>query len=405
LFDSLAVFAGGCTLQAAESVCGSDLDSLESLVEKSLVRQEHGRYSMLETIREFAHERLNHRGTVAEVCSRHARFFAGIADIVRQEIRGAGQARAIEQLRTERDNVRAAIEWEMGVDPAVYVRLVAAIGATWAQFIGSTTEASRWLALALDVDPNMDAQLRATLHKGAATTAMHAGDYSTMRMHAQAAMELRRTSGDDELFIDSLSRLADATLLSGDLARANELYVKAIASARASGHRAPLAEALGNLGYLLLAEGDAVGAIEVCTESIELHRALGNRSGVAAGHCNLGLASLIIGRLDAAAASFRDGLELSVEIGQAGLRACCIEGLAAVATARGANELAARLVGHAGSLLSNAGSVFQPVESEVHERTLTTLRAQLAGGALDAVLDAGRRMPSDEAIAQALSID
>jgi len=119
----------------------------------------------------------------------------------------------------------------------------------------------------------------------------------------------------------------------------------------------------------------------------------------------LGLASLLIDRLDEAAASFREGLELSVEIGQSGLQACCVDGLAAIASARGAHEVSARLIGHSEAVLARAGAVLQPIESALHERTLEKVRAQLGASAVDAALDAGRRMLPKEAIAQALSID
>src|SRR5205823_13619090 len=110
LFRRLAVFSGGCTLAAAEEICGADLDSVQSLVDKSLLRFDEERYPMLETIREYAAERLEDSDEAAEVRRRHADFFLALAESANMSAEG-DYGRRYDVIPPEQDNLRAAIDW------------------------------------------------------------------------------------------------------------------------------------------------------------------------------------------------------------------------------------------------------------------------------------------------------
>ena len=124
LFAQMAVFSGGGTLDAAERICPADLDTLESLVDKSLVRADAGRdeelrFAMLETIRELALERLAAESDADGVRRRHAEYFLDLATKAEDELRGPDQGRWLHRLELEHDNFRAALSWSLGgADPS-----------------------------------------------------------------------------------------------------------------------------------------------------------------------------------------------------------------------------------------------------------------------------------------------
>ncbi len=125
---SLSVFAGGCTLTAAEEVAGVDLDTLQSLVEKSLLRFSSERYWMLETIREYAVERLHDAPAASDVIERHARFYTQLSQSGHGELRGPAQEEWLERLERELENLRTAIRWTQEHDKSLEVELA---GTSW----------------------------------------------------------------------------------------------------------------------------------------------------------------------------------------------------------------------------------------------------------------------------------
>ena len=128
LFARLAVFAGGCTLDAAEDVCEADLDLLQSLVEKSLLRHTGNRFWMLETVREFAAERLQEREEAGEILERQAIWYRGLAKTAQGELGGAAATEWLARLDDDLENLRRAIGWAQEHDERLEVELVEA---TW----------------------------------------------------------------------------------------------------------------------------------------------------------------------------------------------------------------------------------------------------------------------------------
>ena len=189
LFARLSVFAGGCTLDAAEDVLGANVDVLQSLIEKSLVRHEGERYSMLETIREFARERLDESPDVDAVEVRHAAWFARLVERAAPELEGPDQHAWLDTLAVEHDNIRAALRRCLDRGDSEQAVQIGASCATFWWIHGHWTEGRRWLDEALAASTTRDST-RAKALEGAAESGCPAARHRS----SQAAR--RREPGD-----------------------------------------------------------------------------------------------------------------------------------------------------------------------------------------------------------------
>ena len=174
LFARLAVFTGGGTLDAVEAVCDADLDVLTSLLDKSLVRRTGERVWMLETIREFASEQLDANPGADELRDRHAGYYLALAEASDRELRGPGQADALERFASERDDLRAAFERLLERDPPAALQLVAALWAFWFMR-GHFQEGREMLLAALERAATEPTEARASALVGAGLLAVGAG--------------------------------------------------------------------------------------------------------------------------------------------------------------------------------------------------------------------------------------
>ena len=232
LFARLAAFAGGCTIEAAESVCGTTdlevVDGLASLTDKGLARlegtDEEPRFTMLETIREYAAERLEESATVDELRRRHAEYFLALAEEAEPNLIGIGShAEWLDRLERDHDNIRAAMDWlETSGETDRVLRLAAALWRFW-DLKGHLVEGRRRLEGALRADDRPTAA-RANALSGAADMALTSGDVATGRRWAEEALELHRTLGDAWGTAFSLLMFAYAVGQEGDWARAQQLY-------------------------------------------------------------------------------------------------------------------------------------------------------------------------------------
>jgi predicted ATPase/class 3 adenylate cyclase len=206
LFARLAVFAGGRTLEAIEAVCdpGGELDvfdGVESLLEKSLLRQEEGpdgepRFVMLETIHEFARERLEEGGEAEEVKRAHAEFFLALAEETEPELRGPRQFSWFERLETEHDNLRAALSWSLETGNAeLRLRIGGALRWFW-NVRGYAGEGWRWVAAGLSGGEAAPAAVRAEALLGLGDLAQRQGDYERATEDLEASLALCREAGD-----------------------------------------------------------------------------------------------------------------------------------------------------------------------------------------------------------------
>jgi predicted ATPase len=304
-FARLSVFAGGFTLEAAEWVSGvgslvsevpfadglSDTrhlipDTLElvaSLVDQSLVRQVAGpdgtsRLSMLETIREYARERLEFNGDAEAVRHRHGQVFLALAESAEPELAGPEQAVWLDRLETDHDNLRQALTTfrELGATQDE-LRLAAALWRFWWQR-GFLSEGRDWLENAIaDADAQAEPAILASAHDGAGALAEAQGDLAAAALHHEAALRLRREIGDRSGEVRSLTDFGIVADKMGDPAQAVRLFEEGIALARSADDRPRLAACLANLGFVSLDQGDHQRAAAAFRESLELFRDLGDR--------------------------------------------------------------------------------------------------------------------------------
>jgi predicted ATPase/DNA-binding XRE family transcriptional regulator len=420
LLRRLAVFVGGCTLEAAEAVCGTAagmsvdvLEGLAKLVDNSLVyveeQQSHlpalpePRVMILETIREFALECLHADGEAAELQRRHVSYLLDLAENAEVELTGADQAAWLGRLEAEHDNIRAALSWTREhSEAALGLRLAGALWRFW-EAHGHLSEGRRWLDdLLTRAGRETPEAVRAKALHGAGALAFRQGDFAHARDSAEQSLALRRALGDTHGIALSLNSLGIVALDQGDLEHAAALLEESVALKRALGETWSLAISLDNLGQAAQYRGDFERAVSLMEESLALKRLLGDEGGIALSLNNLGDVRREQGEYERAARLYMDSLALYATVGNPYVAAACLEGIAVVAGARGQVMRAATLYGAAAAVRESIGAPLPPAEQGIYERTVATLRAALGEEAFAAAWAAGRALPPTEAIALAV---
>ena len=273
LFAKLAVFPGGCTLGAAEAVCDAGLDTLQSLLEKSLLRQTEERYWMLETIREYAGERLEASGQAEALRRRLAAWLLELALSANFGLESEGGERH-DLVESELSNIRAAMTWAIAADRELAVRLLLSLEQFWA--FRSPFEARRWLDELLPLGPYAD-ELQARLLAIYGGLIFLVGDFEEGGRYIREATELFRKLGDERGLALMLPRLAQDANLAGDRTRARALCEEALALGRALGFEKPIAEALLILADLEWRDGRLEEAMSLADEAAARATAIGWR--------------------------------------------------------------------------------------------------------------------------------
>ena len=351
LFRRLAVFGGGSTLEMAGAVTNLDgtldvLEGLTTLVDQSLLRRSGSegepRYQMLETVREFALERLTASGEAKSVAWQHARRFLVHAEASAPRLTGPDASAALDDLEREHDNLRTALAWTSDVEPTEALRLAGALASFW-EIHGHYAEGRAWLERALAACPVAPVELRAEALDGIGRIARVQGDLAHAAAVLEEALEARRGLGDPWGLAVALRSAGVAAFSQGDVARAALLNEEALALSRQIGDERGIAAALGNLGVVADEQGDLAGAEALYTEVLERFRQLGDQRGVAATLDNLGSLTRLRGDLEQAERLHEEALDLRRGLGDAFGVGHALHELASVAWARGDAERAAML--------------------------------------------------------------
>jgi predicted ATPase len=442
LFERLAVFAGGFTLEAAESVCDAGLETVQALLERNLVRDRAEdartkRYEMLETIREFALERFEERTDAEAFRRRHADYFLAIAEAADSELKGPDQATWIERLDMEHDNHRAALRWALdGADPELGLRLVVELNHVWVQR-RPVSEIRMWLVQALERTSPVATEVRARALQQAGFLAAEQGEEAialleeaircahevgSMAVEAKAmsglsffrspeemvplgqeAVTLARGSGDRWMLAITLNNLGEAYREAGDNAAATGAYEEGYQLLRAMGDRSRSAFVLGNLAEMAILADDLPRARTLSSEALEVAEAMGNQRQVSSAQAALGWIALAEGTLDEAREHFDVSLALSRDLGANQLSVDAIYGLAGIAAAEGDVIRAARLEAVASRFEQILGHQPTAADSGIHARYLEELRDTTDPRVWEEAAHGGEGMSLDEAIAYALS--
>ena len=411
LFRRLAVFAGGCTLEAAEVVCGASsdlgvdlLDGASSLVDKSLLR--HGeqegdepRLSMLETVREYALECLAESGEGEDTRRRHADYFLRVAEDTEPHLRGPRQVALLRMLEIEHDNLRAALKWcaETG-QTEMALRMAAALGRFWG-LRDHLREGRAWFDSILSM-PKAAAPTRARSRALAAAGGLadNQGDYTALRIYCDEALEIKRATGDKSGIPGICMLLAKASTDADDFEGAHKLLDEGLANALETDNRHGVAIIHNGLGELARLEGNYAEAQPHYEHCLAAFRETENKQGMAFSLHNLAYVWLRDGRVAEAEANFKEGLAIFRELGnRLGIDMCAV-GLAGVAATRGEPVRAARLTGLAEAQLEEIGARLDPADQAELDYYTGMVRAALDADTLATATAEGKTMTLDEAL-------
>jgi predicted ATPase len=419
LFRRLAVFAGGCTLTAAEAVAGAEaegtvLDGVVALIEQSLLRPMPGlddepRYQMLETVREFGLERLAASGEEVEVRQRHARLVLTLAERRVHEMQLFPDLERITRMVPEQDNVRLALAWFDDHDEIeALLWLSSLLYGLWLAH-GLYREGLQWLERALERSSHTASAGRVQALMAASMLSVFQGDYARAATFSPEALGLAQERKDPVLVGQALTTAGFLAYRQGEYGQAEVLLMEGHARLSQLGTRVPSVHpdagvALLLLGSMALAQEQFDRAATWAEAGLELSQELGNDWGIGEAHASLGVVSYCTGDYSQAAAHYRQSLERARKLRQPLLVSSSLHGLSGVAAAIGQPEAGARLLGAAEGLASSLGAPQYPRDQPVRARALAALTAPLGEDQLAAAREAGRALTLEDAIAEAQTV-
>ena len=397
LFEALSVFRGGCTLEAAEEVCDADVDTLQSLIDKSLIRRQGERFWMLETIQEYATERLEERGEENEFRRRHADHF-----LSRAEDAAVGGPSALPEagvrLQDELDNIRRARGRLIASgDTAREARLaVATLLALWTQ--AGLRELKAWLVSALDRSAELDAGLRADTLAAAALAAANLGESEVAREYAGESLESARERNDKRQIEWALRLLS---FDEPDLDERRHMLHECEALLRELGDDGGLGWVTFLLGVTLLDEGRLEEAREALERAVVIFGGLGRRWEAANAENAIAYVLIADDQHGAARPILEEGLRRAVELESVAL---AIEALAALGCVRQQTDpgAAVRLFSAADTIAEESGQRLDTSYSLPFVDRAREAARQRLGDTFDVQWKAGSELTLNEAVALAL---
>ena len=432
LFRRLSVFVGGCTLEGAEAVCdakgdlGLDvLNGMESMVDKSLAQRDEQadgepRFVMLETIREYALEKLEVSGEKALTKRAHAAYCLVLAEERATEQVGTVSADWLAHYGVEHDNFRAAVEWLTETGDAEWgLRLGGALFRYWemreylaegrarldkllkiagAQAPTKARSRALFAAGVLGVEQGdyaaADALIRESLEisrqlgnaQGAAVclnalavSARDRGDIPSARSLFEESLTVWREVGDPKAVASAVSNLANIVKLQGDNTRARSLYAECLSIFSGLGDRAGVAWSMNYQGDVARDQGDPAAARALYEESLEIFRELGDRWGIAGTLADLGNLASDQGNYSMAQDLYRQSIRIFQELEHKRGIARLLECFACSAAVQLEAQRSLRLAGAAAALRQNIGAPLTPAEHAKLEASLHTARQALGG--------------------------
>jgi len=373
LFRRLSVFAGGWTLQAAEAVGSNGIDAraildLQSqLVDKSLVlveeRDSSTRYHMLETIRQYAHEKLLASGENENVRNRHLEYFLKLAEDAEPKLHSAEALTWLNHLEIEHDNLRVALEWS-GSDKSAEMglRLGGALIYFW-RTRGYFSEGYQRLVDTLKIPGGSNRTIaRAKAQTAAGGLANLLGYFAEMRPLFEESVQILRESGEEgkRLLGTALAQYTN-TFVWRDPIHAQTLAEEGIRVSRETNDLFGLAGSLNTMGHVSVFRSDFTAARSFYEEGAEKYRALGDKRGYASELSTLGLASYFEGNLEKASEYYERALTISREIDSKYVVAGATRGLGAVAWQRGDHEKANALYKESLAATREVGDTYNPI--------------------------------------------
>jgi predicted ATPase/DNA-binding SARP family transcriptional activator len=398
-FETLGVFAGGCAPDDAAAVTQEDPGALSSLVERSLLRRDEGRYVMLETIREFAAEKLDESGRADDVRRLHAETFLALAGAGRAVWRTPAEIEWWDRLETERDNMRAALAWWLEHEPLEAANLVEGVFRFWYDR-GHLDEGARTYERVLEAAELEETQ-RARLLSFAAGFEYGLHNLARARTLTDESLALQRRHGDPVPVARTLVLLGVILIEEENPSEALPRFEESVDLARAAGDDVLLAFAVSHLALGLLAAMELERFGPVAHEALALSRQVGDAAGERGVLVSLGIAALLGGDTAAGAGRYAEALALAREQRVPAGFVSCVDGIACAAAFLGRSVEAARLFGAAEAMRTASDGFLELSERVVHDRAMKTLRATLGEDELRLHWQAGTELNSDDALAEA----
>ena len=408
LFVRFAVFAGGCTIEAAQTVCGDELDvvdGLASLTEKGLTRlegsDEEPRFTMLETIREYAAEHLELSEEASTLHRHHAEHFLALAEEAEPNLIGVGShADWLDRLERDHDNLRAALDWlEASGDSGSALRLTAALWRFW-DLKGHLIEGRRHLEIALRADGRPTAA-RAKALSGAADIALTCGDVAKGRLLAEEALELYRTLGHDWGIAFSLLMFAYGIGQEGDWAKAQQLFGESVERFRDLGDEYYELRAARAHAWSYYEGGNIERSRELYEDILPRARATNHELVAAIALLSLAEIAADEGRLVDAIPMLEESQRILRELNDLLLIAAGVGRFASLLAVAGRPATAAQVLSSSTALMQEIGAS-PPWFARIREKTLAVLHTQLDEAAFAQSWEEGLTMTADEAVALAL---
>lgn len=414
LFHRLTVFVGSFSLAAAEAICNinddlgdSIMPGIESLINKSLLRQKETftsepRFTMLETIRDYAHMHLRTSGETETIYRAHASWYLTLARDASAGLKGAQQEAWRCNLEEDHSNMRAAIQRMIELGDAEYaMHICDALELFW-YWCGYQREGRYWLErILLSETLSLPARARALDEAGGLAWAQ--GDYEQARMQGEQSLDIWRTLDNAQGMLEALNTLGLTAESQGRLADAIALHEQGLALRREIGDPFRIAIALGNLGdaELYHQPHQPERAIARFDESLAIYHHLEDSRGIADMHVSLGDAALFQGNTAQAIAHFTHSFATYQHVANMNKQriARLLERCAEALTRQGHATYAARLLGSADTLRVQYDVARPPISQPYYDQTSQTTRAALPPDTFAQLFAEGQAYTLDEAIA------
>jgi non-specific serine/threonine protein kinase len=417
LFARLSVFQGGRTIEAAEVICAPGLslpviDGLESLLNKSLLYQESGpggesRFMMLETLHEYAREKLMEREEAEKLQQRHAAYFAQFAERAETRLTGAEQGDWFERLRSEHDNLRTALAFALSSgENELGLRIVGALRDFW-NYDGHVVEGLGWIERTLENAKDNSPDLCAKALNAAGWLSFVMGDYERGKLFNRDALALYQELEDQANSAWALLFLGVHYAGSpGEIKEGMALIEQALALFRTQGDIPGIIRALNRLGELARLDGDYDRAGENYEECLTLCRQSGDRLLEAYQLANLGLVAQNQGHYEKAESMIKKGLAQIIRLNTRYPLPVYLAILSGPVGARGDPDRAAQLLGASDGLFKTMGQLgLQPTDQAEIDRFEAAVRQQLGEEAFNSAWVKGQAFSPEQAIAYALEED
>ncbi len=458
VLQQLSVFSGGVTLEAVESVCAADgvetgevLDVLSQLVDKSLTMASRGssetRYVLLETIRQYAHEKLIESGDVGKTQDRHLNYFVKWAENAESHLTGPDQILWLDRYEMEKDNLRTALRWSQADPKGAEAGLMLAVAcAPYWIFRGHMSEGRAHLSAVLSrvgAESRTATRANALIHaanfafvqsdypampplaeealtiwhelgeagrQGLAFTlgrlgdmATETGDYDHAQVYFQEALDIYRERKDTHNIAFILLLFGWVLMRTGDLPQAQNYLEEALSLSQSSDDKRNLAFSLSGLGEVAIRQGTYERAVSLLQDGLSLGRQIGERWIIATVLGSLGWATLCQRDFSGMRPILRESLAIRLDTGDKGGIAWCLEKLAEAAYLEKQYEKSLKTFGAAAALRAPLGSVIDQADQPQYERIIAELRSALGKDAFAALWAEGTAMSLEEVIDFALS--